>query len=194
MIKIKEIWKDIPEYEGLYQASSLGNIRSIDRIIYDKNLKRSRNFKGKILKQNIRNDGYLFVNLSKNGINKVVKIHRIIAKTFIKNSNNYKCINHINGNKQDNNINNLEWCTYSHNIKEAYKLGLKKPISIKGGKNKCSKIVNQYDLDNNFIKKWYCIKDASKKLKIKDSNISLCCKGKRNKAGGYIWKYEEISD
>jgi len=194
VIKIKEIWKDIPEYEGLYQASSLGNIRSIDRIIYDKNLKRSRNFKGKILKQNIRNDGYLFVNLSKNGINKVVKIHRIIAKTFIKNSNNYKCINHINGNKQDNNINNLEWCTYSHNIKEAYKLGLKKPISIKGGKNKCSKIVNQYDLDNNFIKKWYCIKDASKKLKIKDSNISLCCKGKRNKAGGYIWKYEEISD
>lgn len=194
MIKIKEIWKDIPEYEGLYQASSLGNIRSIDRIIYDKNLKRSRNFKGKILKQNIRNDGYLFVNLSKNGINKVVKIHRIIAKTFIKNNNNYKCINHINGNKQDNNINNLEWCTYSHNIKEAYRLGLKKSISIKGGKNKCSKIVNQYDLDNNFIKKWYCIKDASKKLKIKDSNISLCCKGKRNKAGGYIWKYEEISD
>ena len=194
MIKIKEIWKDIPEYEGLYQASSLGNIRSIDRIIYDKNLKRSRNFKGKILKQNIRNDGYLFVNLSKNGINKVVKIHRIIAKTFIKNNNNYKCINHINGNKQDNNINNLEWCTYSHNIKEAYRLGLKKSISIKGEKNKCSKIVNQYDLDNNFIKKWYCIKDASKKLKIKDSNISLCCKGKRNKAGGYIWKYEEISD
>lgn len=175
---IKEIWKDIKGYEGLYQASNLGNIKS----------------KNRILKQIKRKDGYYFVNLSKNSKVKPTKVHRIIAETFIENKNNYNIINHKDNNKENNCVENLEWCTQSHNIKEAYKCGARKPIRLIGKNNPKSKGVIQYDLYNNYIKKWDCIKEASKKLKIKDSNISLVCKGKRKYVGGYIWKYEEFNN
>lgn len=185
-----EIWKDIKGYEGLYQASTLGEIRRIESVVVDKNKKRIRTFKNKKIKQILRKDGYYFVNLSKNGKVKTAKVHRLIAETFLKNDVNYNIINHKDGNKINNNVTNLEWCTCSHNTKEAYRLGLRKPNILKEALNGRSKPVLQYDTSKNFIKKWSCIKEASKKLKIKDSNISLVCKGKRKTAGGYIWKYE----
>ncbi len=188
---IDEIWKDIKGYEGLYQASTLGEIRRTESVVVDKNKKRIRKFKNKIIKQILRKDGYYFVNLSKNGKVKTAKVHRLIAETFLKNDKNYNIINHKDGNKKNNNITNLEWCSCSHNNKEAYRLGLRKPTILKGALNGSSKSVLQYDTSNNFIKKWSCIKEASKELKIKDSNISLVCKGKRNKAGGYKWKYKD---
>ena len=185
-----EIWKDIKGYEGLYQASTLGEIRRIESVVVDKNKKRIRTFKNKKIKQILRKDGYYFVNLSKNGKVKTAKVHRLIAETFLKNDVNCNIINHKDGNKINNNVTNLEWCTCSHNTKEAYRLGLRKPNILKEALNGRSKPVLQYDTSKNFIKKWSCIKEASKKLKIKDSNISLVCKGKRKTAGGYIWKYE----
>ena len=185
-----EIWKDIKGYEGLYQASTLGEIRRIESVVVDKNKKRIRTFKNKKIKQILRKDGYYFVNLSKNGKVKTAKVHRLIAETFLKNDVNYNIINHKDGNKINNNVTNLEWCTCSHNTKEAYRLGLRKPNILKEALNGRSKPVLQYDTSKNFIKKWSCIKEASKKLKIKDSNISLVCKGKRKTAGGHIWKYE----
>ena len=185
-----EIWKDIKGYEGLYQASTLGEIRRIESVVVDKNKKRIRTFKNKKIKQILRKDGYYFVNLSKNGKVKTAKVHRLIAETFLKNDVNYNIINHKDGNKINNNVTNLEWCTCSHNTKEAYRLGLRKPNILKEALNGRSKPVLQYDTSKNFIKKWSCIKEASKKLKIKDSNISLVCKGKRKTARGYIWKYE----
>lgn len=145
------------------------------------------------MKQILRKDGYYFVNLSKNGKIKPTKVHRIIAQTFVNNENSYNIINHIDGNKQNNIATNLEWCTQSHNIKEAYRIGTRKPIKLIGKENPTSKKIIQFDLCNNSIKKWDCIKEASKKLNIKDSNISLVCKGKRKTAGGYIWKYEEFN-
>lgn len=170
-----KIWKDY----GNYLISNKGDIKN----------KKT----GKILKQIKRKDGYLFVNLSNKGKVKVIKVHKLVAHLFLKNPNNYPCINHINGIKTDNRVVNLEFCSYSHNIKEAYRLGLKKPIKIIGSNNVRSKKVNQYNLIGEYIKTWDCIKDASRELNIKDSNISLCCKGKRNKAGGYMWKYEEFN-
>lgn len=169
----KEVWKDIPNYEGHYQASNLGRIRSIKKEI-------------KILKEINRNDGYLFVNLSKNGKSKPIKIHKIIAYTFLKNNNNYTDINHKDGNKQNNCVNNLEFCNRSHNIKEAYRLKLRKPNKTNIGKRKK---VLQKDKDGKPIKIWDSIKEASIKLNIKDSNISQVCKSKRNYAGNYIWEY-----
>lgn len=189
---MREIWKDIKGYECLYQASNLGKIRRTESVVVDKNKKRTRKFKSKIIKQILRKDGYYFVNLSKNGKVKTAKVHRLIAETFLKNDKNYNIINHKDGNKKNNNIANLEWCSCSHNNKEAYRLGLRKPTILKGTLNGSSKPILQFDTSNNFIKKWSCIKEASKELKIKDSNISLVCKGKRNKAGGYVWKYDEL--
>lgn len=187
---IDEMWRDIKGYEGLYQASTLGEIRRIESVVVDKNKKRIRTFKNKKIKQILRKDGYYFVNLSKNGKSKTAKVHRLVAETFLKKEGDYNIINHKDGNKTNNNVTNLEWCTCSHNTREAYRLGLREPNILKGALNGRAKPILQYDTSKNFIKKWSCIKEASKELKIKDSNISLVCKGKRNKAGGYVWKYE----
>lgn len=170
------IWLDIKNYEGLYQANNIGQIRRIKP-------------KEKTLKQVERKDGYLFVNLSKNGKSIPTKVHKIIAETFLKNDKNYYCINHIDGNKKNNNVDNLEYCSQSHNIKEAYRLGLRKPNQTNKGKRKR---VLQYSLNGDLIKIWGSIKEASIILQIKDSNISQACKNKRNQAGGFIWKYETI--
>lgn len=168
---MKEMWKKINEYDG-YEISNLGKIRSFKK---DKN-----NF---ILKQRITKGGYLRITLYKNGMAKKYLVHRLVAQTFIPNPENKPQINHLDGNKQNNKVDNLEWCTNSENQKHAYKTGLEKP--------RCPhpKQVNQYDLEGNFIKQWDTIKNASRNLNIKDSNISRACKNKSKTAGGYIWKY-----
>ena len=123
----KEIWRDIPEYEGLYQISNYGRVRSLDTII---NCKGAKNIDkhiryGKILKQSKNPKGYYYVNLSKDGKVKNTRVHRLVALCFVNNPNNLKLINHIDGNKLNNYYINLEWCDYSHNIKEAYRIGLR---------------------------------------------------------------------
>lgn len=118
---MEEIWKDIPEYEGLYQASNLGNIRSLDIIknIISKN--QFTNFsvcyvkKGKLLKPHIKK-GYLTVVLNKEKKPNTKLIHRLIAETFILNKDSKKQVNHKDENKLNNRVDNLEWCTSSYNI------------------------------------------------------------------------------
>lgn len=115
---MKEIWKDIPDYEGLYQASNFGRVRSVDRYIkqYNGYNYSTRIYKGRILKCNIGNSGYLKVILQKKGKRRTYNVHRLVANTFILNPNNYPQINHKDENKLNNNINNLEWCTSTYNI------------------------------------------------------------------------------
>ena len=125
---MQEIWKDIENYEGLYQVSNYGNIRSLNAIINCKGAKGIENHirKGRILKPSINTKGYYYVNLSKNGKVKNLRVHRLVANAFLKNEYNLPIINHIDGNKLNNNILNLEFCNYSHNLKEAYRIGLRK--------------------------------------------------------------------
>ena len=130
---MQEIWKDIEGYEGLYQVSNLGKIKSIQYLNRVNNKSYPRN---KILKIIINEKGYLKVDLYKLKKKKRFRIHRLVAQAFIPNPNNFPEINHINGNKQDNSINNLEWCTHSYNMKEAYKLGLVTPPKKVSQKNK----------------------------------------------------------
>lgn len=174
-----EIWKDIKGYENLYQISNLGQVKSLRNNL--------------ILKPGLVGIGYLSVNLCKDGKHNYKKIHRLVAEHFIENIDNLPCINHKDGIKTNNNVENLEWCTSSYNNKEAYRLGLKG--SLKGKNNKYSeslmKQVNQYDLQNNFIKTWNSIQSIENNLGIKHTNIVKCCKGERHKAGGYIWKYAD---
>ena len=194
-----EEWKDIKDYEGLYQVSNLGNVRSLDRIVKNKSGQYIR--KGQLLKKFINKKGYFVVNLRKNCDLKTKTIHRLIAEAFIENKYNYPCINHIDGNKLNNSINNLEWCTYSHNIKEAFRLGLNKYTyeenfnhkywkDKKGSNHSKAKKINQYDLKGNFIKEWGSIVEASNYNKINYVYISQACNGKRKSAGAYIWKFK----
>lgn len=129
----KEIWKDIPELEGLYQASNLGRIKSVKRIA-KKEYRNNRIVKEKIMNGSKNEDGYLKVHITnkEKNINKVLFIHRLIAKTFISNPNNLPQINHKDGNKLNNCITNLEWCTNLYNQQHAWKNGLHKPTWKKG--------------------------------------------------------------
>lgn len=121
---MKEIWKNIKGYEGLYQISNYGNIKSLDRIIIYKN-KYSHFHKGKYLKQEIDINGYLYISISKDGKIKKNKVHRLVAETFIFNPKNKSDVNHKDGNKQNNNIDNLEWNTHQENENHAVKNKLK---------------------------------------------------------------------
>lgn len=124
----KEIWKDIEGYEGYYQASSFGNIRSIDRevpyIRYGISLKKK--MKGKVLSPAIKNSGYFKLALSSYNNLKHSCVHRLVAETFIPNPKKLKCVNHIDGDKLNNNIENLEWISHTDNNIHAFKTGLKK--------------------------------------------------------------------
>ena len=172
---MEEVWKDIKNYEGLYQVSNLGRIRNSNHII---------------LKQYKNHKGYLITQLSKKGKHCTIIVHRIVAKAFIPNLDNKPQINHINCNKVDNRVENLEWVTNDENKLHAKQHNLCK--SLKGGENPRAKKVNQYDLNGNLIKQWDCINDITRNFKIKTgSNISLCCKYKNLTAYGYIWRYSE---
>lgn len=121
-----EIWKDIKGYEGLYQVSNFGRIRSLDRW---RNSGTGGYFQtGKILKTKEDVNGYLRVSLLKNGKYQKMNVHRLIAIAFIPNENNFPIINHKDGNKLNNNISNLEWCTYSYNSKHAYDNELREKV------------------------------------------------------------------
>lgn len=172
---MEEIWKDIEGYVGFYQVSNLGNIKN------KKN--------GKKLKLEKTKKGYLRVQLSKNNIGKKFLVHRLVALTFFNNYNDNLQVNHKDGNKENNCINNLEFVTQEQNMRHAFDNNLIK--RKKGKENNKSKKVNQYDLNGNFIKLWYCIHDIERELGLKNYNISACCKKKRKTCGGYIWKYEK---
>ncbi len=179
---MEEIWKDIKGYEGLYQVSNYGKVKS---------LKRNNE---KILKV-FSDNNYLNVDLFKNKKKRRYKVHRLVAIAFIPNIDKKTEVNHIDGDKENNFVGNLEWCTSSENMQHAFKTGLakvNKNMQGRFGKNHPnSKSVNQYTLDNVFIKSWESTKNIERELKIHHSHISKCCKGKIKTAGGYIWKYKE---
>jgi len=134
---MKETWKDIKGYEGSYQVSNLGRVRSLDRMVKHKK-EGLRKQKGLTLKNRKDYGGYYKVLLCKNGQVNNQKISRLVAQAFISNPRNKTQVNHKNGIKTDNKISNLEWCTRSENSKHAYKTGL--IISVKGENHGRSKL------------------------------------------------------
>lgn len=178
---IEEIWKDIPNYEGLYQVSNLGRIKSLKR--YKQNHSKLQLVEEKILKQYVnKRNGYCYVMLCNNVKEKTCRVHKLVAITFLNNNNNYNTIDHIDGNKQNNCVTNLEWVTQKENIIRALKNGLKN--------NNNQKIkITQLSKDMKIIKQFDSILQASKILKLNPSNIVSCLKGKQKTCGGYIFKY-----
>ena len=133
----QEIWKDVIGYEGLYQVSNLGRVKSYDKVIpqyfNDNRGEVLMHRKGKIMKISVyKREGYCYISLSKNGIKKKHKIHRLVALAFISNSNpkEFDMINHIDGNVRNNNANNLEWTNNYGNQIHAIKIGLNKNVGV----------------------------------------------------------------
>lgn len=185
-----EIWKDVVGYEGLYQVSNLGNVRSLNRIVKDLTRERYQNIKGKLMKKFLSKHGYLYVDL-RNHNKKQHYIHRLVAEAFIPNPENKLQVNHIDGNKQNNCVSNLEWCTESENRTHAFKTGLQKsPMKgLIGKNNPLSRKVNQYDLNGTLIKQWDSMSEIEKKLGIHSGKISCCCNKKYKTSSGYIWRF-----
>lgn len=181
---MQEIWKNVKDFEGYYKVSNLGRVKSLERKV--KTGIKHNEFvikKGKLLNNTLLNTGYYQVNLSKNGKTKKKQVHRLVAEAFLENPNNYKEINHKDENKQNNKVENLEWCDRKYNINWGTR--------TQKAKEKLSKKINMYNLNNEFIKQFSGINEASRIMNISTNTICLCCQGKRNKAGGYKWKYSD---
>lgn len=150
-------------------------------------------FREKVLKPGINTKGYLQVQLCKDEKRKLFLVHRIVAEHFIPRLNEEQdVINHIDGNKQNNNVENLEWCTQEQNVQHAIKNKLFDPQKCgQAKKPNNSRAVLQFDKNGNFIKEWKSIIDAERELEYKKSHISQCCKGKIKTSHGYIWRYRD---
>lgn len=186
-----EEWKDIKNYEGLYQISSWGNVKSF-----------LKNKKGNVISTHVDTKGYIIVFLSKNKKRKIFRVHRLVGLHFIDNIYNKPLINHKNGNKKNNYYEDLEWFTYSENNKHAWKLGLcaktkvlkiKKNVNLRYSINKQNRKVYSPELDIEF----YSIAEANRRTEIDRASIIKCCRGILQSAGKHpsdksiklTWKY-----
>ena len=182
-----EIWKDVENYEGFYQVSNLGRVKSLERDVFLPNGIVNRHIEEKILVPILNAYGYSFVNLHKNGKSKAILIHRLVALAFIPNPENKPQVNHKDENPLNNRVDNLEWCTASYNANYGTKNQrcVQNRRSYKLGDNPSAKPVFCEELNKTFD----CAIRAEKELGVCGSSISNVCKGKRKTAGGFHWKF-----
>lgn len=197
------MWKYIKNYENFYSVNELGEIKSNDRVVFNKGTNIENRIKGKILKQYKNNKGYLCVVLCKNGKARHHLVHRLVAEAFIANNNNLSLINHKDNNPLNNNVNNLEWCNHSYNINYCIKQN-RQNLNTKAcnewrssPKTYLWQPVIQYDLKMEEINRfesltiatnWLIDNNITRNLKAK-SNIGSCCQNKVKTAYGFIWRY-----
>lgn len=178
-----EVWKDVAEYEGLYKVSNFGRVCSL-------------NWKGtgktRELSQRVGTSGYFVVNLSKHGIVKSKTVHRLVAQAFLENPLQLSDINHIDENKLNNSICNLEWCSHKENVRKFQKnhplYASSRKSTDKYGK-RITLPVAQYDMDGKLITVWANSREICKCTGMSDWSIAQCCRGKRKSAYGYLWQY-----
>lgn len=208
-----ELWKDIAGYEGYYQVSNLGRIKSLSRIV--KNHLGCYKTKEKMLKQNLNKNNYCRIYLSKNGIGKMFFVHRLVATTFIPNPNNLPQVNHKDENKTNNFVfinddgsvdlekSNLEWCDQKYNsnygncikrrkisFTENHSFLKANATKLKNNSKGAEMSVIAISINDNTILTFKSINEAKRQTGISKGHIWECCSGRRKTAGGYYWKYK----
>ncbi len=185
---MEEIWKDIEGYEGKYQVSNLGRVRSLDRYV-EKAVHpgfppSTVLCKGRILKQGYCRCGYAHVCLTKKGVpNKIARIHRLVARAFVQGYYEGAVVNHKDENPKNNRADNLEWCTQKYNV--SYN-----GASYRARENR-RKMVVQMTKDCKVIATFESSREASRQTGIRNGNICAACSGRYKQSHGYIWKYKE---
>ena len=164
-----EVWKPVVGYEGLYEVSNIGRVRSINF---------HKSGKAKVMRPSLNTWGYLIVDLRKNNKRHSYAVHRLVALAFIPNPDNLPEINHKNEIKYDNTVDNLEWCTRKYNIN--YGTAIKRR----------SKPIVQFDNNGNVVGKFKSIREASRYCQIDRHSISFCVNGKQKTSKGFVWKYD----
>lgn len=188
-----EEWKPVVRYEGLYEVSNLGNVRAVEK------LRRGRSRSGREfvyirkagpLKKILKSIGYEQVGLGKRGVMRCELVHRLVAEAFLPNPLNKPQVNHKNGVKHDNRLENLEWATSSENGLHAYRvLGVvPQQLGKFGEHHSTSKAVIQKTLDGKTVKRWGAAMDAVR-TGFDSSSITRCCQGKYKSHKGYVWEY-----
>lgn len=201
-MEIMEEWRDIEGYEGLYQISSEGRVKSLKRIA-----RNNHTVDSKIRKPKIDKDGYCCVSLWIDGVSKEYFIHRLVAQAFVPNPENKPCIDHINTDRTDNRVENLRWCTHKENtnnpisrekfLHNRYKVEGERRISIyKPTKEAIAKMAEKHKKpvgmykDGNLIKRFDSAADAEREdNNLKFMSISAACNGRLKTYRGYEWKF-----
>lgn len=191
-----ELWKDVQGYEGLYQVSNMGNVRSVDHEV-----EVTRNGitfvvpkKGKVLSPTRRQHGYVGVMLYGKGGHatrgfKTFAVHRLVAEAFVENPNGYDEVNHLDECKTNNRADNLEWCDRSYNVR--YGTGIERGHEKIG--ELLRKPVVQMDMQGNVIREWESLTAVERETGMSKSSICNCCKKHRkySHAYGYRWEYAD---
>lgn len=190
-----EEWRDVVGYEGLYQVSNLGRVKSLPRRIVYKD-GREYFYPSKVLKNHKISTGYRFVMLYGANGKKQHYVHRLVAETFIPNPNNLCDVNHKDGCKTNNILFNLEWCSRSDNQKHAYKNGLHW-VHMDEAIKACSRPVIQCTSSGEVIAEYASASKAAKATSYNQGQISKYCRGENKKHStykGYIWRYKEDAE
>lgn len=177
---MQEVWKDVVGYEGYYQVSNLGHIKSLDRCVKNSNFS-TMLLKGKILKLSVKPNGYCYVTLNKNGYAKYALVHRLVAEAFIDNIVGLPQVNHIDEDKKNNSVNNLEWSS----CKENAQYGTRNERAAK----KSGKPVVQKNTSGEILNIFRSANYAAKHVGRDAANIQACLKGKTKTCAGFRWEY-----
>ena len=177
MVMKKEIWKPVAGYEGRYEVSNFGRVKSLNYM---------RTGKEKILRLQNGAHNYQIVCLTKDGKERMHYIHRLVAEAFIPNPENLPQINHIDENRFNNCVENLEWCTVKYNINYGERT---EKVVKKTTNGKKAKIVRQFSLEGDFVQDWPSLAELERQTGFHRGNVGKCCQCKYKSAYGFKWEY-----
>ncbi|MGE7271389.1 NUMOD4 domain-containing protein [Brevibacillus panacihumi] len=179
----EEVWKPIEGYEGSYEVSNMGRVRGLDRYTRTKGKPVLKRGVEKTRKED--KDGYYKVWLSKESKKKPFFVHRLVATAFIPNPHNHPVVNHIDGDKKNNSVDNLEWCSISHNSRHAFEIGLRAPHC-----GNTSKPVAKLDPNTGAVVAVYrSISEAARQNNMSITHVSYCANGHTELAKGFRWVF-----